>query len=202
MSALIFDCDGVLADTERYGHLPAFNQTFEEFGLPVHWSEEEYGRLLQIGGGKERMATLLTPEFVAGGRAIPRSRGAGGRGRPLARPQDGASIPRWWRPGSCGRGPASRASSKRRSTPAGGSAWPRPPRRRRFGPSSSTSAGPDGRPLRHRPRRRRGAPQEAGAGHLSAGPRATGGLTPVPRSSSSRTPATALAAAAAGPAAS
>ena len=64
MSALVLDCDGVLADTERYGHLPAFNQTFEEFGLPVRWSEEEYGRKLQIGGGKERMASLLTPEFV------------------------------------------------------------------------------------------------------------------------------------------
>lgn len=25
VNALIFDCDGVLADTERYGHLPAFN---------------------------------------------------------------------------------------------------------------------------------------------------------------------------------
>ncbi|MDG4825266.1 HAD-IA family hydrolase [Asanoa sp. WMMD1127] len=65
MTALIFDCDGVLADTERYGHLPAFNQTFEEFGLPVRWSEEEYGRKLAIGGGKERMRSLLTPEFVA-----------------------------------------------------------------------------------------------------------------------------------------
>ena len=64
MSALVFDCDGVLADTERYGHLPAFNQTFDEFGLPVHWSEEEYGRQLKIGGGKERMASILTPEFV------------------------------------------------------------------------------------------------------------------------------------------
>ena len=39
MPALIFDCDGVLADTERYGHLPAFNQTFAEFGVPVQWSE-------------------------------------------------------------------------------------------------------------------------------------------------------------------
>jgi len=64
VTALIFDCDGVLADTERFGHLPAFNQTFREFGLPVEWSEAEYGRLLQIGGGKERMATLLTPAFV------------------------------------------------------------------------------------------------------------------------------------------
>ena len=65
MSTLLFDCDGVLADTERFGHLPAFNATFREFGLPVEWSAEEYGRLLLIGGGKERMATLLTPAFVA-----------------------------------------------------------------------------------------------------------------------------------------
>jgi HAD superfamily hydrolase (TIGR01509 family) len=64
VSALIFDCDGVLADTERFGHLPAFNQTFREFGLPVEWSAEEYGRLLRISGGKERMATLLTAAFV------------------------------------------------------------------------------------------------------------------------------------------
>lgn len=64
MSALIFDCDGVLADTERYGHLPAFNQTFEEFGLPIRWSEKVYGQKLRIGGGKERMASELTPELV------------------------------------------------------------------------------------------------------------------------------------------
>lgn len=65
MTTLLFDCDGVLADTERFGHLPAFNATFREFGLPVEWSAAEYGRLLAIGGGKERMATLLTPDFVA-----------------------------------------------------------------------------------------------------------------------------------------
>jgi HAD superfamily hydrolase (TIGR01509 family) len=65
VKALIFDCDGVLADTERDGHRPAFNQAFEEFGLPVHWSEEQYGAALRIGGGKERMAALLTPDFVA-----------------------------------------------------------------------------------------------------------------------------------------
>jgi HAD superfamily hydrolase (TIGR01509 family) len=64
VKALIFDCDGVIADTERFGHLPAFNQTFEEFGLPVRWSEEEYGVKLKIAGGKERMASLLTDEFV------------------------------------------------------------------------------------------------------------------------------------------
>jgi HAD superfamily hydrolase (TIGR01509 family) len=32
--------------------------------LPVQWSEEEYGVKLKIAGGKERMASLLTPEFV------------------------------------------------------------------------------------------------------------------------------------------
>ena len=65
VTALIFDCDGVLADTERDGHLPAFNQTFEEFGVPVRWSEEEYGGSSTIAGGKERMASLLTDDFVA-----------------------------------------------------------------------------------------------------------------------------------------
>jgi HAD superfamily hydrolase (TIGR01509 family) len=64
MPALIFDCDGVLADTERDGHRIAFNETFAEFGIPVQWSEEEYGEKLKIGGGKERMASLLTDEFV------------------------------------------------------------------------------------------------------------------------------------------
>lgn len=64
MNTIIFDCDGVLADTERDGHLPAFNQTFAEFNLPVRWSESEYGEKLKIGGGKERLSCLLTPEFV------------------------------------------------------------------------------------------------------------------------------------------
>jgi len=64
--ALIFDCDGVLADTERYGHLPAFNQMWREMGVPWQWSAEEYGRQLKIGGGKERMARLWDdPLFLA-----------------------------------------------------------------------------------------------------------------------------------------
>ncbi|WP_411112572.1 HAD-IA family hydrolase [Streptomyces sp. 029-5] len=65
MPALLFDCDGVLADTERYGHLPAFNQTFQEFGLPVRWSDSDYAEKVKVGGGKERMKTLLTPDFIA-----------------------------------------------------------------------------------------------------------------------------------------
>ena len=59
MTALIFDCDGVLADTERFGHLPAFNETFRRYGLPAHWNEREYAEKLRIGGGKERMASLF-----------------------------------------------------------------------------------------------------------------------------------------------
>jgi dihydroxyacetone kinase phosphoprotein-dependent L subunit len=62
--ALVLDCDGVLADTERYGHLVAFNQMFAEFGLPVQWSVGEYRQKVLIGGGKERLASLLTPQFV------------------------------------------------------------------------------------------------------------------------------------------
>jgi HAD superfamily hydrolase (TIGR01509 family) len=55
MRALIFDCDGVLADTERDGHRVAFNRAFRAMGLDVEWDIELYGRLLQIAGGKERM---------------------------------------------------------------------------------------------------------------------------------------------------
>jgi len=57
--ALIFDCDGVLADTERDGHRPAFNQAFAEAGLDVVWDEQEYAGRLKIGGGKERIASLF-----------------------------------------------------------------------------------------------------------------------------------------------
>jgi HAD superfamily hydrolase (TIGR01509 family) len=64
LNALIFDCDGVIAETERDGHRVAFNRTFEAFGLPVHWSEAEYGEKLRISGGKERVASILEPRFV------------------------------------------------------------------------------------------------------------------------------------------
>jgi HAD superfamily hydrolase (TIGR01509 family) len=55
MKALIFDCDGVLVDTERDGHRVAFNRAFASLGLDAEWDVDLYGELLKIAGGKERM---------------------------------------------------------------------------------------------------------------------------------------------------
>lgn len=55
LEAILFDCDGVLADTERDGHRPAFNQAFSEEKISDEWDVERYGVLLETGGGKERM---------------------------------------------------------------------------------------------------------------------------------------------------
>jgi HAD superfamily hydrolase (TIGR01509 family) len=56
---LIFDCDGVLADTELHGHLAAFNQMWKQAGVRWQWSPAQYAEKLKIGGGKERMASLF-----------------------------------------------------------------------------------------------------------------------------------------------
>ncbi|MEU1301653.1 HAD-IA family hydrolase [Streptomyces shenzhenensis] len=66
--ALVLDCDGVLAETERDGHLVAFNRAFEQVGLPFRWGTQEYGPMLRIGGGKERLGAYLAdhPEFDLG----------------------------------------------------------------------------------------------------------------------------------------
>jgi HAD superfamily hydrolase (TIGR01509 family) len=55
LQALIFDCDGVLVDTELDGHRVSFNQAFRQAGLETEWSAERYGELLLTAGGKERM---------------------------------------------------------------------------------------------------------------------------------------------------
>jgi hypothetical protein len=74
VTTLIFDCDGVLADTERYGHLPAFNQTFTEFGLPVQWSEEEYGACSSAATGADEEPADARVRGGAGRRADPEAR--------------------------------------------------------------------------------------------------------------------------------
>jgi HAD superfamily hydrolase (TIGR01509 family) len=55
LKALIFDCDGVLVDTERDGHRVGFNRAFEQMGIDAHWDVPLYGKLLLVAGGKERM---------------------------------------------------------------------------------------------------------------------------------------------------
>jgi len=70
LKALIFDCDGVLADTERDGHRVAFNKAFAKKGYNVEWDVELYGELLEVAGGKERMRHYFEqtgwPEGCAG----------------------------------------------------------------------------------------------------------------------------------------
>jgi HAD superfamily hydrolase (TIGR01509 family) len=55
IKAIFFDQDGVIIDTERDGHRVAFNQAFADYGFGFEWDVDEYGRLLDISGGKERM---------------------------------------------------------------------------------------------------------------------------------------------------
>lgn len=59
LEALLFDVDGTLADTEKDGHLVAFNQAFAEADLDWDWSVELYGKLLAVTGGKERIRYYL-----------------------------------------------------------------------------------------------------------------------------------------------
>ncbi len=62
LKAVIFDQDGVIADTERDGHRVAFNRAFKEFNLNIEWDVKPYGQLLEVGGGKERMRHYLSCE--------------------------------------------------------------------------------------------------------------------------------------------
>ena len=55
LKAIIFDCDGVLADTERDGHRVAFNRAFAQKGYRLQWDVNLYKELLKVAGGKERM---------------------------------------------------------------------------------------------------------------------------------------------------
>jgi beta-phosphoglucomutase-like phosphatase (HAD superfamily) len=59
ISAVLFDVDGTLADTERDGHRLAFNAAFNDFDLSWDWNVALYGELLSITGGKERIRYYL-----------------------------------------------------------------------------------------------------------------------------------------------
>lgn len=58
IEALIFDVDGTLADTEE-AHRVAFNLAFERHRLGWRWSRADYRQLLEVTGGKERIASFI-----------------------------------------------------------------------------------------------------------------------------------------------
>lgn len=58
ITALIFDVDGTMADTEE-GHRVAFNYAFERYRLGWKWERDLYRELLKTTGGKERIATYI-----------------------------------------------------------------------------------------------------------------------------------------------
>ena len=65
LKALIFDVDGTLANTEEY-HRQAFNDSFKQLGLTWNWSVALYTELLEVTGGKERLAYYIErylPDF-------------------------------------------------------------------------------------------------------------------------------------------
>jgi HAD superfamily hydrolase (TIGR01509 family) len=57
--ALVFDVDGTLADTEEL-HRQAFNEAFFACGVDWRWGPALYAELLQITGGKERIAEYIS----------------------------------------------------------------------------------------------------------------------------------------------
>lgn len=69
LRALLFDFDGTIAETERFGHRVAYNRAFAQLGLDWEWGEQLYGELLAIAGGKERLRYFMEhhgPSLPAG----------------------------------------------------------------------------------------------------------------------------------------
>ena len=68
MKALIFDCDGVIAETEKDGHRVSFNRAFKEADIDAEWGIEEYQELLKTAGGKERLKVYFDshPDLFTG----------------------------------------------------------------------------------------------------------------------------------------
>ncbi len=100
LDALIFDVDGTLADTEEL-HRQAFNEAFFACGVDWRWGPALYAELLQITGGKERIAQLHQPA----------TDGRGGAGPAVApdsadpRRENPASTRSWSRSATCVRAP-------------------------------------------------------------------------------------------------
>jgi len=63
--AILWDVDGTLAETERDGHLVAFNRAFEALEVPWRWSAARYGELLAVAGGRERLLHDMQSQTLA-----------------------------------------------------------------------------------------------------------------------------------------
>ena len=55
LSAVFWDVDGTIADTELCGHRVAFNLAFNDFDLDWDWDNNKYLELLKISGGLNRI---------------------------------------------------------------------------------------------------------------------------------------------------
>ena len=47
LQAVIFDMDGVIAETEGEGHRIAFNETFKKEGIKAAWDQENIRRIVK-----------------------------------------------------------------------------------------------------------------------------------------------------------
>lgn len=63
LRAVVFDVDGTLAETEET-HRQAFNQAFKEHGLGWVWDRALYRALLNVTGGRERIAAFAHSQGV------------------------------------------------------------------------------------------------------------------------------------------
>ena len=70
IKCLIFDFDGTLAETEE-AHRNAFNKAFSSNNLNWHWDQHIYKKLLQVAGGKERIA-YYNESFLSNAKQISR----------------------------------------------------------------------------------------------------------------------------------
>jgi HAD superfamily hydrolase (TIGR01509 family) len=73
LEAILWDVDGTLAETERDGHLVAFNTAFEKLDIPWRWSEQRYGELLRVAGGFERLLFDMESQPLRPGSLIERN---------------------------------------------------------------------------------------------------------------------------------
>ncbi len=55
LRALLLDVDGTVADTETFGHRPAYNRAFRKLGFDFRWTPRLYRKLLRQPGGRERL---------------------------------------------------------------------------------------------------------------------------------------------------